>query len=322
MNPRTALSLSLLFASACVATEPPAPTPELGSACDEHTDSDSELGAGNGFCYRGALGGSMIFPDHGYCTVDDGTGAVCATDEDCPDGGHCASIEGYRLCLPACGEGGACPEGQACFDRFGGLLLDKPVCLPGSDQAADGDACNGIEDCNASSQCFLDPEHPGGYCSAFSCTVGTDEGCHGGRCIAYDEGVVGGTVCVAPCVLDGDCRSAEGYVCHDPDGAGPSAGYCRSPHIGDACAEPEDCGADWTCRTGAGWPDGYCTVTSCATPGSSEGCGPGAVCAGVGGANQCVDRCPTIGAPDTCRGGYTCQDVGVASGNGGACLAP
>lgn len=283
-----------------------------GSTCDEHSDCDSAIGAGDGYCYRGDVGGSLVFPDEGYCTIDDGSGAVCAVDADCPSNSRCADIYGYRLCLPACGEDDACPAGQACMATFGGLPLAAPVCLPGSSTAQDGDACTEFYDCGESSTCWNDIENPGGYCSAYNCTVGTNVGCNGGVCIDFTDGPATGTICVESCTVDADCREAEGYVCHDS--------YCRRPHVGDPCASSEECGAGWTCNTGAAWSGGYCTLTGCPTPGSTEGCSSGSICAAVGGANMCIDRCATVGAQSTCRSGYACTAVGAQ--NGGGCLAP
>lgn len=287
-----------------------------GSACEAHTDCDSEPGAGDGFCYRGVMGGSLVFPDSGYCAIDDGTGAVCATDEDCPSGATCASIEGYRMCLPMCGEGGECPAGQACLASFGGFPLAGTACLPGNANAQDGDGCGGFYDCNANSQCFDDGEHPGGYCSAYGCTLGTDAGCNGGRCIEYEDGVATGTVCVEVCTEDADCRADEGYICHDA--GGPDGGYCRHPHVGDACTDSAECGDGWSCKTGSEWPGGHCTMTACPTPGSSEGCSAGSLCIGLDGSNLCVDRCATVGATVDCRDGYTCEGFGIVSG--GICM--
>lgn len=290
-----------------------------GSHCAAHADCDSALGAGDGYCYRGDVGGSLVFPDDGYCTIDDGTGTVCAVDGDCPGDSRCADLGGYRLCMPACGDGDSCPSGQACITSFDGIQLGTSVCFPGSSTAQDGDACTGFYDCGPSSTCWRDMENPGGYCSAYSCTPGTNAGCNGGVCIAFTDGPSTGNVCMDACSTNSDCREAEGYVCHDPDGDGGAAAYCRRPHVGDACASNEDCGPDWTCNTGEGWSGGYCTVNNCAVPGTTEGCGSGAICATVDGANMCVDRCAAVGQQSRCRDGYVCQ--AVTGANGGACLA-
>lgn len=289
-----------------------------GASCAEHVDCDSVEGAGDGYCYVGDVGGSMVFPDTGYCTVDNGLGTVCELDEDCPGDSVCADADGYRLCLPACGVGDVCPAGQVCLDSFGGQPILTFACLPGNGGAVDGDACASVADCGPSSTCWNDAEHPGGMCSAYACTLGTNDGCNGGVCIEFEEGPSTGTVCVAACTVDADCRDGEGYVCHDPDGAGAAAAYCRHPHAGDACAADTDCSDGWTCLTTAGYTDGYCSITACPTPGATSGCGSGAICGTVDTVNTCLDRCPTIGVSDTCRTGYVCTDVGAV--NGGACL--
>lgn len=289
-----------------------------GSQCVAHADCDSAPSAGDGFCYRGDMGGSLVFPPEGYCTIDDGSGAVCATNADCPATSQCISAEGYRLCLPACGPSGECPAGQACFTTFGGLPINAPSCLPGNAAAVDGAACSGFYNCNDSSICWNDFENPGGYCTAYACNVATNAGCNGGACIDFREGPSTGTVCVETCALDTHCRA--GYVCRDPDGAGSAPRYCRAPHAGDACASAADCGGgDWLCLV-TGFPGGYCTQMGCPTVGSTDGCSSGSICGDVGGLNMCLDRCATIGTTDRCRDGYTCGAVGAA--NGGACVVP
>jgi hypothetical protein len=229
-------------------------------------------------------------------------------------------MDGYRLCLPACGEGDSCPSGQACLSSFGGLPINTSVCLPGAAGAQDGDACTGFQDCGPSSTCWKDLEHPGGYCSAYSCTLGTNAGCNGGTCIEFKDGPSTGTVCVAACTTDLECRVTEGYKCYDPDGLGGVGAYCRRPHVGDACLSSEDCGDGFTCKTDAGWSGGYCTASGCPVVGSTAGCSSGSVCASVDGANTCVDRCTGIGSQGTCRSDYTCQ--AVVTGGAGACLVP
>jgi len=288
---------------------------ELGGGCDDNADCDSALGAGDGYCYVGTMGPST-FPTEGYCTVDDGSGTICAVDADCGPAGVCADSGGYRLCLPACDAGGGCPANLACFDSFNGWPLDRAACVPGDATAQDGAACAGFFDCNEASECDLSAEDPGGMCATYGCTVGNDSTCHGGTCIAYSDMPNIGTLCVDACTTNADCRGADGYVCHDPDGAGSAAAYCRHPKVGDACATGADCGGGaWTCKDS--FPGGYCTL-ACPTPGSSDGCSIGSVCATVEGSNVCVDRCQNLDTVDTCRSGYTCTAAGIE--NGGACL--
>src|SRR5436190_21660400 len=69
-------------------TKPP-PEFTLGGPCAQNSDCDSSPGANDGACYAGVMDIS-VFPLEGYCTIDDGTGEVCATDEDCGPGNQCA----------------------------------------------------------------------------------------------------------------------------------------------------------------------------------------------------------------------------------------
>jgi hypothetical protein len=306
----------------------PAPVAGLvGSPCDQHTDCDSAPGAADGYCFFGTQGPNT-YPPEGYCVRDDFTGAVCATDADCGDGGQCISTpgipgfpDGYKWCLPTCGCAGSdpdvCPPHQACFDNFI-FVLDKPSCVPGSATAVDGDACAGIYQCNENSQCFNDFENPGGNCQTTACTVGTDSTCHGGTCVELDDYPAPGTpLCVDTCTTDSDCREAEGYQCFTPDGGGAS--YCRHPHAGDPCTVAADCGGGvWECLTGNGFTNGYCTQAGCPTAGSLEGCTIFSICTANGAENICADRCDPAVVPDTCREGYSCQPLSLE--NGGACM--
>lgn len=308
-------------AAVCAARE----AGEVGGACDDNADCDSTRGSGDGYCWEGTVG-ALTYPPAGFCTIDNEVGDVCVTDADCGDGNVCVEwldFSPYKSCFPACGCDGAadaCPPGQACFDRFAGNRFDKAACVPGNAEAADGDACGGFFECDERSTCWRDTlEYPGGECQRYGCTLGDDSTCNGGICVEVDLPFTGNT-CVVGCDTDADCRQAEGYVCHDPDGdAGDADKYCRHPRVGDACADAGDCGgASWTCQTGGGFDDGYCTVLSCPTAGATTGCTPGSVCHDpVVGAdpNYCVDRCEgTPGTQGSCRDGYLCIDTDPAVG--------
>lgn len=290
---------------------------EIGGPCDASAD----CGTADSTCYVGEIG-AVTFAPEGYCTVDDLSIAAgtCADDGDCPSGTICVAwldYAPYKSCLPACAcADDACPDNQACFDSFNGDAgrLDRPACVPGNADAVDGDPCAGFFECDEYSTCFNDVEYPGGSCQRYGCTVGDDSTCNGGRCVVADPPAVG-TTCVDPCTEDADCREAEGYVCHDD-------GYCRHPHVGDACTDDASCGGGlWTCRTGVTYPGGYCTQTGCPTPGSLEGCTAGAVCHDdpLSATNYCVDRCATIATQSTCRTGYVCTDTDPTGATSGGC---
>ena len=293
---------------------------EPGGACTADAECDSAAG-GDGFCLdeTEVFGG---FPPEGYCTVDDGGGAVCDSDDDCGPRAQCIDTEGYRWCLAECCMFDTCPSGQACFDNFQGFPLDRPSCVPGDATAADGDPCAGIFDCNESSLCrgsVTGIEFPGGQCWTAGCTVDDDATCNGGHCIAIDDYPTVGNHCVDTCTSDTDCRMTEGYICFDPDGVGTAENYCRHPQAGDACTTAADCGGGaWTCQTGIEFTGGHCTTTGCAAPGGVSGCGLNAVCYDDPDQtlHNCVNRCETIGQVTGCRLGYTCADVGAITGGG------
>jgi hypothetical protein len=282
----------------------------VGGTCATDADCDSLEGAGDGMCLAGRMD-AMVFAPEGFCVVDDGSGEVCATDDDCGSGGQCVDSDGYRFCLPAC-INGACPGNQACLESFLGYPIDRPSCVPGNADAVDGDACDGVYECDEYSYCANSVEDPGGRCSTYGCTVGADETCNGGTCVAVNDYPVVGNVCFATCTQDTDCRAEDGYECFDP---GVGAKYCRHSRVGDACASEADCGEGWTCKIEAG-TTGSCTITGCATPGSTAGCSPGSICATVGEQNQCVDRCSAIGS--ACSEAHECTSVVGAIG--GACM--
>jgi hypothetical protein len=320
---RNSLIASLLLVGACVggASEPktssdsaadqtaPRDPGTLGGACAQDGDCDSTPGAHDGLCYHGWMGPTH-FPEQGYCTVDDGSGAICDVDADCPAGGVCVDSEGYKFCALGCSASFGCPAGDACLDSFNGFPMDQTACVPGNASAQDGDACGGFYDCGDYSDCNVDAESPGGQCAAFACTPGNDSTCNGGTCEVIDDFPIEGAMCVDTCASDSDCRTADGYACYTPAAGAP---YCRHPHVGDACQADAECGdAAWACL------DGRCTIAiGCPKPGSTEGCTSGSICAHTDGGNECVDRCATIG--NACANGLTCSDVG-ATGHGGACL--
>lgn len=304
---------------------PANPAGELGGACD--ADTTDSCGT-DGTCLEGAIE-AVVFAPEGYCVRTDFTDTYCAADGDCGAGGVCAEVAfpgaAARVCLPACCDFMTCPAHQACFETFNGAVMDKAACVPGSAAAVDGQACDGIYECNEASRCLDDFENPDGACETQGCTPGSNAGCHGGDlCIVddeqppYDEGI-----CVVGCDGDTDCRMAEGYVCFDPDGGTPDDEYCRHPHVGDPCGDELDCGgAGWTCLPDPSFPGGTCTQAGCPTPGSTAGCTAGSICVDIGAENACIDRCPTPGAMSTCRVGYMCVDVDPGGGTTGGCLPP
>lgn len=307
----------------CSLVCPPRDFGQIGGPCD----SSDDCGTADSACYVGLMGDTVFAPE-GYCMVDDYSlsEGVCTTGADCEAGTICVEwldLPGYRSCMPACTcTGDGCPEHQACRNSFHGFRLDSAVCTPGRAGALDGEACEGFFDCDEYSSCLDDAEYPGGECERSDCIVGDDTTCNGGHCVVSDPGFGAATTCVDLCTDDGDCRSGEGYVCYDPDGAGTAPDFCRHPHVGDPCVSATDCGGgSWSCKTGSGFVDGLCTLTACPTPGSPAGCTDGSVCYDdlLGPENYCVDRC-TGGGQGSCRTGYLCTDTAPGGGVALGCV--
>jgi hypothetical protein len=102
--------------------------------------------------------------------------------------------------------------------------------------------------------------------------------------------------CVAPCAINGDCRTgeackrfAEGRGC-GRTGSGPNGG---------TCADFRDCGGQRACHV---WPGGYCARLGCTSTADCEVAET--FCASVAAHSVCVRRCGD-GHP-ACRIGYQC----------------
>ncbi|MGE4188406.1 MAG: hypothetical protein AB7G12_00775, partial [Thermoanaerobaculia bacterium] len=285
---------------------------------------DADCGEGNrclvGSGTQGPFG-PTVYAAEGYCLSGNLYDAIatCTSDADCGAGTVCVErveidstpirpARPYRTCMPVCAcDGAGCPAHQACVASFGSWPLDEAVCVPGKAGARDGDACDGVFDCDPSSACANDAEHPNGQCSKSGCTPGDDSTCDGGHCVAAGPGVRAGTVCVDTCDVDGDCRVGDDYLCFDPDGIGGEPGHCRHPHVGDACTTALDCGGgDWQCASG------HCTLP-CTGDEFVSSCPNSSACK----LGSCYQVCPG-GAAD-CPAGLSCTNI--ASINFGTILA-
>ncbi len=277
---------------------------EIGGPCAADTDCGNP--ATGFFCIDEGEG----WPAAGFCTRMN-----CATQEDCGPGAFCAHLTGggggegppEYMCLPDCCDGDVCPTGALCQDRLLGMFdLDGSACLPGDGEAADGDPCDGMQDCNADSMCQAGLDAPGGMCVTFGCEVGNDATCNGGACVPAGDF----TICLATCTPDGgECRESEGYHCM-PAGY---FGVCGHARVGDPCTANADCGVTpWSCRTGD--PGGYCTASPC-TIGDPATCTENSFCySPSAGDDYCITPCPTPGTSDGCRPGYLCTTT--SEGNG------
>ncbi len=292
----------------------------VGGPCTTDGQCDTTSGAGDGFCLNATLGG-IGWPAAGYCVTRLG---VCTMDSQCGSGNLCVTINdpggAFSACMPGCGAAPCdCSNGQACSDNLAGNTMNKNACIPGNRSSIDGDACTGFGECDLNSICRSDTaEHPGGQCIQIGCTIGNDATCTAGgdgHC-ASPGFVSAGAGCLDQCVTDANCRTAEGYKCFDAGGA--TGRHCRHPQAGDACAADVDCGDPglWDCRTGAGFPGGYCTLQAGCNATNGTGCSGGSsLCFDPPGTDTpyCVDRC-TGAAQGTCRASYTCTTMGTAAG--------
>jgi hypothetical protein len=93
------------------------------------------------------------------------------------------------------------------------LGLAAGACTP-----AIGDPCASSLECPESSTC--DTSAVNGYCLSYDCEYG---GCPDDSvCVRFDTF----TACMASCSVDGDCRTAEGFVCRDDLDPAP---FCFHP---------------------------------------------------------------------------------------------
>lgn len=287
---------------------------ELGGPCGSSIDCGQD-----GLCRRGKVG-DIVYPDEGYCISKFG---ICNTDTDCGAGNQCLRFDTYRACYPSCQTADCCGAGFICSNRWNRDTFQdaKKTCVPATLGALDGAACTDIGDCAPGSRCVVNAEFPGGSCQTLECSLADDTTCAAGgdgNCVdddAIDTNHAGGLdeLCVDTCVNPTDCRT--GYTCFD---GGASGKYCRAPHIGDACIDDSSCGdpAIWDCRTGTGYPDGYCTLAAACNAATGAGCTEGSIChdPNNGSPAYCVDDCTGAGTQGTCRTGYTCVSFGIDSG--------
>ncbi|MEW6430961.1 MAG: hypothetical protein AB1730_05575, partial [Myxococcota bacterium] len=276
-----------------------------------------------------------------------------------------------------------CADG---LDNDGDMLSDcadadcmgagTEICNDGIDNTCDraidcGDSkCTGNAACanlQDGKPCLLDTQCAGGDCldeattgapngmcsNATSCTVGTNAGCNGGRCL---QGNTFNT-CFAPCTgtgIGGTGACRAGFTCFDPDTnttnnnnacvplcssdaecAGGGSSYGCNPwrklcgnkdrglgRYGAACSSGSQCETGM-CFTGTDFPGGYCAG---ACRGDTRNCGPSGYCSynAAWGDNYgyCYQACATS---TQCRqtSNYNCWTVSSGSSDAiCACLPP
>ncbi len=147
-----------------------------------------------------------------------------------------------------CTSDAQCDAGQTCdLANAGGK------CAPAASNKI-GTSCTSTTDCGTDSRAACNTEagdaYPGGYCFMEPCD--DVQVCPpGATCVALGGESPG---CFRSCVTDGDCRTAEGYVCQlflttPPKGFGPTDHACAF-----ACKRDDDCQKPLTCDL----PTGKC----------------------------------------------------------------
>jgi hypothetical protein len=155
-----------------------------------------------------------------------GNDTTCAPGSD----GICIPFGATGLCLDKCTAASQCrmAEGYTCSDA------DPADAFPGVcayDAKKVGAACQTNLECGPEPwECLTGARFPGGHCGARACTAGLAETCpFDSRCYDPDPMRVNDHFCVAECLTDADCRSAEGYTCQ---ALGPR------PADGKGCLQP------------------------------------------------------------------------------------
>jgi hypothetical protein len=221
-----------------------------------------------------------------YCgwNIDDieiwGLGTVgpqCYENADCDDGHWC---NGAELCVDDYCQAGTpvdCDDGVGCTDDSCNEILDECDSVPNDAYCIDTLFCNGVEYCDAVSDCQLGPDPCGGLpcdevhdlcmgCN-FDGTCGPGEDCDycPSDCVSGTFGGCGNGVCELALFEDclscpEDCRGRQTgklsarYCCGDGDGQGSTD--CRDPR----CTENE-----WDCSSSD--PGQYCCGDGACEPG-------------------------------------------------------
>ena len=163
--------------------------------------------------------------------------------------------------------------------------------------------------------------YAGGYCTTNICSDDSDCSLNS---LCGPINMAANGACTAPCTVDTDCRTAEGYSCVDFDGDGTNESCliveASGPGVvGDPCTATSECGGgiNGTCLTEftdmmgmVQRPGGYCT-TEC-TNDPMNACAAGEQCIQFGSDPMtargfCIKDC---GAGGTCpRAGFTCRPM-------------
>ena len=278
----------------------------------------------------------------GYCTLRcDDDPSICGAGASCVEAGFTLIGGGtVKICTAPCTTATAAAdctrENYSCVDKNADMVAES--CGEAQGMQELGDSCGRDNDCGGTSlgangicwaEAFnngaLKSGFPGGYCT-LRCTA--DATICGAGSVCFDTGIRQGPegtpntkICIDPCGMDNDCRTAEGYACVDKNGDGTADSCLISPTapIGAACIRGQ-CANDGVCLTDDGnrYLNGYCTA-DCSM--NAAACGMGSTCRTiptVGTGALCFDDC-TADADCRVAEGYTCVDTDATAG-GDTCL--
>jgi len=225
-----------------------------------------------------------------YCgwNIDDieiwGLGSVgpqCYEDPDCNDGHYCNGVEACVDDYCHAGTPIDCDDGVGCTDDTCNEILEQCDNVPNDAYCIDSLFCNGVETCDAVSDCLpgTDP-CPGQVCDE------VDDLCLG----CDDDGL---------CEASEDCNSCAGD-CIGGEFGGCGNGVCELELLEDCLSCPSDCNGKQTgkpssrfcCGDGDGQNPSGCRDVRCSMNGMScVDSSPGSYCCGDGECDPGEDRC-------------------------------
>lgn len=183
------------------------------------------------------------------------------------------------------------PGGDTATDPDG-PKPDLPITGPDVIQSGSpvGAACAKSSECQGA-VCL---DWPGGYCTAFDCTVSSCPS--GSKCMPLAGG---NSACLTTCESDADCRAGGQQACKTLESAdGSLRRVCHgvatdAKSVGNACLDAVGCAATMSCLPSL--PGGYCAALGC----TAASCAAGSKCYKFGGFSTCLKTC---GADGDCGG--------------------
>ncbi|MEE2788233.1 MAG: hypothetical protein VX589_12895 [Myxococcota bacterium] len=256
-------------------------------------------------CPPGELGRPLCLTESyasGYCS------AICAVDENCPNGGICVG----RTCMAACDDNADCRPNYRCDTTFGDGV---PVCVPSTPAlGVSGASCDTPTDCQGSiyGRICTPASQTHTYCTGY-CEIDGD--CPSDSLCAINRNSNG--ICVKRCEFDLECPA--GFACYDltaklarqsgvEENTSRTACYPVADGrqaIGESCVGLGDC---------AGGENGLCIYRGDAPVCSAfcdaeNACPDGGQCSFVNpdnGAGYCMKACQERA---DCADGLICDDL-------------